>query len=159
MGTSRADAERMMQKVGKPALFTGIDPGVHTGFAVWSPPLKKFTRVESMMACEAEHQILMMRDSFNGTGYGFHVVVEDTRKMRMPAHLQNAGRLKGVGSVHCEMRRWDEFLTYHSIPHTMAPMSPKEFRTGNDAWFRKKTGWDKRTNEHARAASGLVWMR
>lgn len=158
MKITENDLKRMQGRVKAGAhgvhLWIGIDPGVSTGVAIWCSPAQRFYEVTSMLAVEAEEKIRNVER--NGT---VHVVVEDTRNLRLPAKLQSSNRLKGAGSVHRDMGRWQEFLTHHKIPYTMAGLSPKEFREGNDAWFRAKTGWDKRTNEHARCAAGLVWMR
>lgn len=159
MGISRHSAESLMRNAKSSyAIYIGIDPGTHTGVAVWSRPTHRFLRVESMKAVEAEELVRSVISSAPWTS-SVMVVVEDTRKLRLPKRLQSSGRDRGAGSVARDMSRWEEFLTYHGIPFTMAPMSPKEFRTMDDHTFRRKTGWEKRTNEHGRAAGGLVWSR
>lgn len=142
----------------KPNYYIGIDPGTHTGYAVWSTHTKALNFVGSMRTCEAEDMILKI---FVGQAPTFHVIVEDTRSLRLPRALQKAGDsyLRGVGSVHRDMSRWEEWLTFHKIPFTMAGLSPKVFRTGNAEWFRKFTGYQGKTNEHGRAAAGLVFGR
>lgn len=131
-------------------IFIGIDPGVHTGLAVYDRATRKLLLVEGMLAVEAEEFI-------RNETRAIHVYVEDTRTLRLPERLQSSGRLKGAGSVHRDMSRWEEFLQHHKVPHSMCGLSPKMFRQGDDEWFRRLTGWDKRTNEHGRAAAGLVW--
>lgn len=153
-----SDAAAMIQNAkGGATIYVGVDPGTHTGLAVWDKAFQRLLRVDSMKAVEAEVEIMQLYASLAARGKRIMVVVEDTRKLRLPKHLQNAGRARGAGSVARDMGRWQEWLEHCNIPHIMAPMSPKEFRTGDDAWFRKKTGWDKRTNEHGRSAAGLVW--
>lgn len=154
------DAAAMLQNVkGAASIYVGVDPGTHTGLAVWDKSFQRFLRVESMKAVEAEVEIMQLYASLAAHQRKLMVIVEDTRKLRLPKHLQSPGRARGAGSVARDMGRWQEWLEHCGIPHQMAPMSPKEFRTGDDAWFRKKTGWDKRTNEHSRSAAGLVWMK
>lgn len=138
-------------------LYIGIDPGVNTGYASWSTRDRRFLSVTSMGIIEAMELVLSAHRLVVSAGRVLHVVVEDTRKLRLPKHLQSKGRERGAGSVGRDMAVWSEFLTHHSIPHTMAGLSPKEFRNGDDAWFRSKTGWDKRTSEHGRCAAGMVW--
>jgi len=130
----------------------GIDPGTNTGLAVVEHGT--LIRVTSMLPCEAEDAIMHYRSLET-----IHVHVEDTRHLRLPRALQKAGDsyLKGVGSVHAEMRRWEQWLKHRAIPHTMRGLSPKMFRTGDAAWFARVTGYGGRTNEHGRAAAGLVW--
>lgn len=146
---------RVSSKRNKAHLLIGIDPGTHTGFAVFSNKSNSYIRVESMKAVEAEDEIMV----YKATEIPIHVFVEDTRKLRLPKALQSKGRDRGAGSVGRDMGRWQEFLEHHNIPHTMTGLSPKEFRAGDDAWFRKKTGWDKRTNDHSRCAAGVIWGR
>lgn len=156
MGISSNDFKELVRNVSKGAeVLIGVDPGVNTGFAVMIDG--KLVQVMSRLAVDAEHAVLNMRDRMAEAGKTFHVYVEDTRKLRLPKALQSKGRDRGAGSVGRDMGRWEEYLTYHQIPHTMCGLSPKEFREGDDAWFRKKTGWDKRTNEHGRCAAGLIW--
>lgn len=157
MRITENDYKRMQGRVKTGALgvemWVGIDPGVNTGLAVWSSLTQRLLRVESMKAVEAEDYLI------ERIGAPMHVVVEDTRKLRLPAKLQSSGRLKGAGSVHRDTGRWQEFLEHHKIPHTMAGLSPKEFREGSAEWFNKRTGWNKRNNEHGRSAAGLVFGR
>lgn len=159
MGISPKDFARLKTNVTKVDLYIGIDPGVHTGFAVWNPKLAALVRVESMMAVEAEVEILEYADDMKATGLTMHVVVEDTRNLKLPKKLQNAGRAKGAGSVHRDMSRWEEFLTYHNVPFTMGKIAPKSFRESDDAGFRKMTGWGRKSNEHGRCAAGMVYGR
>ena len=135
----------------------GIDPGVSTGFAVMIDG--KLVQVMSRMAVDAEYAVLNMRNRMLEAGKTFHVYVEDTRKLRLPKALQSKGRDRGAGSVGRDMGRWQEYLKYHNIPHTMCGLVPKEYRTMTDEQFRKKTGWDKRTNDHGRCAAGLILSR
>lgn len=145
-------------------LWIGIDPGRHTGVAVWSSKAQQLLCVESMKAVQAEIKVMnywtmSLGSMSSDSPVHIHVVVEDTRDLRLPAKLQNSGRLKGVGSVHAEMRRWSEFLSHHGIIHTMAGLSPKQFREGSAEWFNKHTGWTGRSNDHGRCAAGLVHGR
>jgi len=135
----------------------GIDPGVNTGVAIMMDG--RLIEVKSCTAVEAEVRICTLYSMMRGLDKTFHVYVEDTRKLRLPKALQSKGRERGAGSVGRDMGRWSEFLTYHSIPHTMCGLVPKEYRVMTDEQFRKKTGWDKRTNEHSRCAAGLILGR
>lgn len=154
--TTKEQAEALQRNVKAGAtradILIGIDPGVHTGVAIWSK-FGGLLFIGSMKAIEAEQLILQYKD------INVHVFVEDTRKLRLPKALQNAGRAKGAGSVHRDMTRFFDFLEYHKIPFTMTGLSPKEYREGKDEWFRAKTGWGKRTNSHGRAAAGLILSR
>lgn len=137
--------------------WIGIDPGTKTGLAIWDSRHQKFATIETMGIVKAMELVRAANTSYGLERITHRVVVEDTRKLRLPAAQQSFGRLKGVGSVHRDMSIWEEFLEYHGIPYTMAGLSPKEFRVGDSEWFKKKTGWDGRTSEHARAAAGLIY--
>lgn len=141
----------------KPDICIGIDPGVNTGVAIYRPSDRKLLFVSSMKAVEAESIVRSPGAVIGYPIHSLHVYVEDTRNLRLPSRLQQRDAFKGLGSVHRDMGRWHEFLEYHAIEHTMRGLAPKPFREGNDEWFKKLTGWDKRTNEHGRAAAGLVW--
>ena len=149
----RAMRGRVAAKKSGLDLIIGIDPGVNTGFAVWSVAANKLLRVESMKAVEAEIEVM----NYFTSGVKLHVYVEDTRNLRLPKHMHSKGRERGAGSVARDMGRWQDHLEHHGIPHTMTGLSPKEFRVGDDKWFRNKTGWDKRTNDHGRCAAGVLW--
>lgn len=136
----------------KTKLLIGIDPGVNTGVAVTENG--RLRLITSMQAVAAEDYVLGTAKDFD-----VHVYVEDTRNLRLPRSMQSQHREKGVGGVHRDMGRWQEFLTFHNIPHTMTGLSPKPFRVNDGAWFNKITGWTQRTNEHGRAAAGLIWGR
>jgi len=151
-------AEEFQKKFGTPkaAIHVGIDPGVNTGYAVWSSRNRAFVELYTGKAIEVEHKLLDLVVKMAGKA-PITVYVEDVRKMRLPKHLQNPGRTKGAGSIGRDVQRWLDFLEFHGIQHVASKISPKEFRTGDAAWFKAKTGWDGRTSEHARSAAGLVW--
>jgi len=162
MGIKPSDFSQLKANVAKVDVFIGIDPGTHTGVAVWSPSAGRLIRVESSSAVQAEEYVISMRNACRIKGKRMHVIVEDTRNLKLPAHLvqqRSAMAMKNMGQVLRDMSRWEEFLRHHDIPFTMAGLSPKPFRTGDDAWFRQHTGWSKRSNEHGRAAAGLVFGR
>lgn len=152
-------ASEFQSKYGTPKVdvCVGVDPGVNSGVAVWSCHSKKFLILSTGKAVEAEHYIKTLWDDLRSQGKTLMVYVEDVRSLRLPKHLQNPGRTKGAGSVGRDVQRFLDFLEYNGIPHQAAKLSPKEFRSGDGAWFKAKTGYEGRTSEHARSAAGLVW--
>jgi hypothetical protein len=155
----KAMTGRVKSKATGVDLMIGIDPGTHTGYAAFHVPLNMLTSVKSMGIIAAMELVYGTHKTYKEIGKSIHVYVEDTRKLRLPKAMQSKGRERGAGSVARDMSIWAEFLEYHEIPHTMCGLSPKEFRQSTDEWFRKKTGWDKRTNEHGRCAAGLILTR
>jgi len=127
----------------------GIDPGVNTGFAV--ADCGKLIRVESMSAVEAEEMVLQ---TMIDNGGKLFVRFEDAR-MRQWFGSKGREALQGAGSIKRDCARWQEFLEHHNIPH--ARIAPKANRTKLTAdQFKRITGWQGRTNEHARDAAMLV---
>ena len=130
----------------------GIDPGVNTGVAVADGG--KLIRVESMNAVEAEGCVMQCIEMY-GLPNVF-VRFEDAR-MRQWFGSKGVEALQGAGSIKRDCSRWEEFLTHHNIPH--ARIAPKANRTKLTAdQFKRITGWQGRTNEHARDAAMLVVM-
>ena len=127
----------------------GIDPGVNTGVAVADGG--KLVSVGCMAAVNAEELVLQ---TMIDNGGKLFVRFEDAR---MRQWFGNKGReaLQGAGSIKRDCSRWEEFLTHHNIPH--ARIAPKANRTKLTAdQFKRITGWQGRTNEHARDAAMLV---
>lgn len=131
----------------------GIDPGVNTGFAVSESG--KLLRVECMTAVEAE-DCVMQCVILCGEANVF-VRFEDAR-MRQWFGSKGREALQGAGSIKRDCARWQEFLEHHNIPH--ARIAPKANRTKLTAdQFKRITGWQGRTNEHARDAAMMIWNR
>jgi hypothetical protein len=123
---------------------------VHTGFALSDGG--KLIRVESMNAVEAEGCVMQCIEMY-GLPNVF-VRFEDAR-MRQWFGSKGVEALQGAGSIKRDCSRWEEFLTHHNIPH--ARIAPKANRTKLTAdQFKRITGWQGRTNEHARDAAMLV---
>lgn len=140
-----------------PHLYIGIDPGVTTGYAEWDSLQKKLLQVTSYKAVEAERRVL---DLFEIHGDGIMVVIEDTRGLRLPKRLQSnesRAQTKGVGSVHRDMGRWEEFCGHYGIPYKMRPLGKNPLRKSDGDAFRRYTGYDARTSEHGRDAAAQVF--
>lgn len=132
-------------------MIVGIDPGVNTGFAVWSPAAKAFTEVASFSAAEAMLRLQMMR----ANGVVKLVVFEDAR-LRTWFGTKGKESLQGAGSIKRDCAILADWLALLDVP--AKPMSPKAKGAKVDAArFAKLTGWQHRTNEHARDAAMLVW--
>lgn len=136
----------------------GIDPGVTTGFAVWSVDAMKLLRVESMGIVRAMREVAAIARA-HADGQLF-VIFEDARKRRRfdVADREEQGyragaRREGVGSVKRDSSIWEEFLLDIGVPFkARAPMSTK----WSAERFRRATKWEARTNEHGRDAAMIV---
>lgn len=139
-------------------VIIGIDPGVNTGFAVSESG--KLLRVECMTAVEAEDCVMQCVILCGEANVFVHV--EDARLRAwfggMDAKQKKYGACvrEGVGSVKRDCHRWQEFLSYHDIPHVL--IAPKNNKTKMNAdQFKAITKWQGRTNGHGRDAAMLVF--
>ena len=131
-----------------------IDPGVHTGFAVWCTDEKRLIEVSCYKAVEAEIRVCRYAIWYEPDVL---LLFEDARKRRWYG-TKGAEALQGAGSIKRDCSRWEEFCIYHSIPHK--GIAPQKGATKWDAErFAKVTGWKGRTNEHARDAAMMVYGR
>lgn len=139
--------------------FIGIDPGVHTGFAVWDAHLGKFVEVETFHICQALEKVGAYRKSYDGD---IEVIFEDARQRRwFPSERNNSeyrGRLMGAGAAKRDAKIWEEFLEWRGIKYTAQAPHAGGTKWNKEAW-EKITGWKGRTSEHARDAALLVFNR
>ncbi len=131
-------------------IVIGIDPGTTTGLAVFDIVTRKLKEVSSMPI----HEALWLVDGEHRAGVLRMVVFEDAR-LRMWFGVSGREKLQGAGSIKRDCQIWSDFLLSNDIPHKAVRPQP-----GATKWtaerFNKVTGWDKRTNEHARDAALLV---
>lgn len=139
----------------KRKLLIGIDPGTHTGIAVFDPE-KKTLLLDTLKLHEAFRQMGQL-NQFND----LEVVIENPN---LWTHFHNSkdakAKLQGAGSVKRDYSAWTEFLTDYGIPFT--GVRPDKTRNGyakQQALFVKITGYSKRCSEHARVAALLVWRK
>ena len=132
-------------------ILIGIDPGVHTGLAVYSEG--KLQLVESCTAVKAECFVLKAAKEVDS----IILLIEDARQRTW---YGSKGRevLQGVGSVKRDCQRWEEFCSHHEIDFKL--IHPKNNKTKlKAAEFKKITGWNGRTNEHGRDSAMLIFGR
>ena len=133
--------------------IVGIDPGTHTGVAVYDKATKKLSRLETFLAVQAEELVL---DLFIA-GDLERVYFEDSR---LRTWFGGSGRekLQGAGSIKRDCSRWIEFLAHHKIPSKA--IAPKDVMTKlTKQQFLKITGWVARSSQHSRDAAMLVFGR
>jgi len=129
-------------------LLIGIDPGVNTGYAEYDLKSKKLVKVTSMKI----HEVMLYLDSINAI-IG-KVYVEDARKRKWFGDRSDA-KLQGAGSVKRDCKIWEEFLTDKGIPFELVAPKNNKTKTRQQEFFMY-TGWQGRTNEHARDAAMLL---
>ena len=139
--------------------IVGLDPGVHTGFAIWSCTDRKLVDVQTTTITAAMTMVRLMHDF----GSLHSVVFEDARLRKWfgeadARHKRSgAGIREGVGSVKRDCSIWQEFLEgLAGVP--FKPVSPQSKGAKlNAAQFAKLTGWTGRTSEHGRDAAMLIY--
>ncbi len=139
-------------------LIVGIDPGAHTGYAVWCTTEKRLLVVESLPV----HRAMDRVRELHRVGMLRHVVFEDARQRRgyfgatdAAQASRGAGVREGVGSVKRDCGIWQDFLVDLDIP-----FEARKPQAGTTKWaasyFARVSGWTAKTNQHARDAACLV---
>lgn len=137
-------------------LVIGLDPGVDTGYAIWSVPAARLTVVESMKIHVALERVRGAWVSVDHRPEALLVMFEDARKRRW---FGKKGResLQGAGSVKRDCTIWQDFLNDLGVPYVATPPL-----AGATKWtaehFARTTGWPGRTNEHSRDAACRVFQ-
>lgn len=140
--------------------WAGIDPGEHTGVAMYDgAQLVEVTTVQI-------HRALQMVASFvevaQANGIPVRVVFEDARKRRWLPSEKNAseyrGRLMGAGSVKRDCTIWEDFLKDLGVDFIAQAPRAGMTKFSPEA-FARLTGWKGRTSNHARDAAMLVYGR
>ena len=139
-------------------LVIGIDPGLHTGLAVWDTSSRQFLEIRCSGIVDAMDYLDRLRAE---KGIGL-VVFEDARQRtwipREKDLAQMKGRAMGAGSVKRDCSIWEEWCKARQVQYIAS--RPKNGMTKlTDAYFRGITGYDRRTNEHGRDAAMLVFQR
>lgn len=133
-------------------LIVGIDPGVKTGFAVWSRDKRRLTTVETTTITLAMTLIRTMADAET-----LHSVRFEDARLRSWFGARGREALQGAGSIKRDCSIWQEFLSgLVGVP--FLPVSPQAKGRKLDApAFKRLTGWQGKTSEHGRDAAMLVW--
>ena len=140
------------------AIVVGIDPGQHTGLAVWDTSARRFLDVR----CTGIVAAMDYLDGILEERGIFLLVFEDARQRKwIPRERdlrQLKGRAMGAGSVRRDCAVWEEWCMARGVQYLA--VSPRQGMTKlTDPYFRGITGYDGRTNEHGRDAAMLVFGR
>ncbi len=138
-------------------LFIGIDPGTHTGLAIWDAIDKRFLQVKTCSIVEAMATINEI-DNLQIAGLYFEDAKLRQYLPREASVSEYRGKLMGAGSVKRDSTIWREYCAYWGIPY-VAVAPRKGMTKWNADYFAKVTGWKGRTSEHARDAALLVFQR
>jgi hypothetical protein len=140
------------------AYLIGIDPGKHTGIAVWNTNTQHFELLDTVPI----HKAMETVKEWEYPVRSICVYFEDARKRKwLPKDASSSeyrGHLMGAGSVKRDSVIWQDALTDWGIPFEMVP--PRAGATKWDAdTFARITGYKGRTSNHARDAALLVYGR
>ena len=138
-------------------IYIGIDPGTHTGMAVWDSGEGRFLSLETLPIHRAMNSVLYwnMRERND-----IQVVFEDARLRKWYGRTESEVRRKiqGAGSVKRDCAIWEDYLKDYGIP--FLTVKPGRVATKvTPSWFKTLTGWEGRTSEHSRDAAMLVFGR
>lgn len=131
-----------------------VDPGVTTGLALYCTERRKLLRVWSSGCVDA----LFEAADMHAQGELQRLVIEDARLRTGYFGERSRHKLQGAGSVKRDCGIWTELAARLGVP--LQSISPRDKgRKLDSAEFKRLTGWDERTNEHARDAAMLVFGR
>lgn len=130
--------------------YIGIDPGTHTGFAVWDTREKKLVEVETLMIHEAFKRVFELIDR----GETICLRIEDARHTSRSG-CDSKARMQGAGSIKRDCSIWEDFCDSYDIPYQF--IRPGKNTKMNPDYFKMLTKWTKRTSNHARDAAMLVF--
>lgn len=132
-------------------IIAGIDPGVKTGLAIWDCGKQRFIEIRTCSIVDAL-DLLATKSFF--VGQLDEIWFEDAR-LRTWFGDADREKLQGAGSIKRDCAIWQEFCEFHKIPFRAIKPAP-----GNTKWsaeyFKKLSGWTRRTSQHARDAAALV---
>ena len=137
-------------------IYIGIDPGTHTGVAIWDNKQQDFVELETLPIHQALIKVMMWRDRI---GHDLQVVFEDARQRTWFGRDKNTNaKLQGAGSIKRDCSIWEDFLTDYEIPFRAVPPQ-KGCTKWTEEYFKMVTGWKGKTSNHSRDAAVLVFGR
>ena len=130
--------------------YIGIDPGTHTGMAVWDSKEGKFLSLETLPIHRAMVEVMNLR-----IGREILVVFEDARQRKWYGKGDTNAKLQGAGSVKRDCAIWEDFCKDYGIPFRAIP--PVKGATKiTPEYFKLISHYQGRTSEHSRDAAMLV---
>ena len=134
-------------------IYIGIDPGSHTGVAVWDTWRGEFLSLETLPI----HRALQEVFKWSQRPVKIQVVFEDARQRTWFGKDKNtSAKLQGAGSIKRDCSIWEDFLTDYEIPFRAVPPQ-KGCTKWDDKYFKMVTGWKGKTSNHSRDAAILVF--
>lgn len=139
-------------------IYIGIDPGRHTGFAVWDG--SRFLELDTKTISSALLEVRRYAANFGREN--ITVYIEDARLRKWIPREKNIsefkGRAMGAGSVKRDASIWEDFCHEEEIRLVKVPPKNNTTKLSAEA-FARITGYKARVSEHARDAAMLVFQR
>ena len=140
-------------------IYIGIDPGTHTGMAVWDSRERKFVSLETLPIHRALEKVKGMAHPFLHMDKFYHediqVVFEDARQRTWFGYGDTNAKAQGAGSVKRDCSIWEDFCKDYGIPFQAKPPVKGATKVTSD-YFKTISGYKGRTSEHSRDAAMLV---
>lgn len=130
----------------------GIDPGTHTGVAVWDTREGKFLSLETLPIHRAISKVGFISEIHKGD---VQVVFEDARQRTWYGKGDTNAKLQGAGSVKRDCSIWEDFCKDYGIPYWAKPPVKGATKVSAD-YFKMVSHYQGRTSEHSRDAAMLV---
>lgn len=136
----------------------GIDPGVKTGIALWRPKYKDFEAIMTMKIHDAMAFVKVIAEQTNEEKAMIEVRCEDPNTFVPFYKDQQRARaaIQGAGSIKRDFKIWRDYCESLHIVFLSVSLHKVQKKT-DPALFKKITGWEGRTSEHARDAAMLVY--
>ena len=141
-------------------IYIGIDPGTHTGVAVWSTKERKFIDVRTLKLHQALAYVGETCDWAKANDINVFLIFEDARLRKWYGNDPEIVRkkMKGAGSVERDCSVWEEFCEDNFIEYESKKPAKGMTKMSAES-FNLYTGWQGRTSNHARDAGMLVFGR
>ena len=99
-------------------IWIGIDPGTHTGLAVWDSGEGEFLSLETLPIHRAMASVQTWDEM---SGHNIKVVFEDARQRTWFGHGDTNAKAQGAGSVKRDCSIWEDFCRDYGIPFQAKP--------------------------------------
>lgn len=133
----------------------GIDPGTHTGMAVWDTREGKFLSLETLPIHQAMRKVEWWQNVCRATEAEMVVVFEDARQRNWFGKGDVSAKMQGAGSIKRDCTIWEDFCKDCGISF-QARHPIKGATKMSSEFFKIVTKWQGRTSEHSRDAAMLV---
>lgn len=131
-------------------IWIGIDPGTHTGMAIWDSRKGAFLSLVTLPI----HRALQVVQYMTTEG-DVKVVFEDARQRKWFGEGDISAKQQGAGSVKRDCSIWEDFCNDYDIPFEARP--PIKGATKVTAeYFKMISHYQGRTSSHSRDAAMLV---